>query len=130
MKQLFILMAMLVWPWQSQAANDYPTEDIVRNVIDCMTVLGGLNDHNLYTCACRADHIMANLTFAEYDDAQFWDHNRQMTGKRGGMVRDNEKGKINSKKYEEVLNAAEKSCPVVKHIDSARNKSRQSEMSQ
>lgn len=122
MKQLFFLMAMLALPWQSHAANDYPTEEIVRNVIDCMTALGGLNDPNLYTCSCRADHIMANLAFPEYDDALFWDRNRQMTGERGGMVRDNEKGKAHSQKFEKVLKTAEKSCPVVVHIDKATSK--------
>ena len=82
-----------------------------------MTELGGLNDPNLYTCTCRADYFMSHMTFAEYDDATFFDRNKQMAGKRGAMVRDNKGGKEHSEIYEKVLSEAEKNCPVVKHIE-------------
>jgi len=121
MKKRIILLAMLIMP-MSVNASDYPTEAIVRNVIDCMTELGGLNDPNLYTCTCRADYTMSHMTFAEYDDATFFDRNKQMAGKRGAMVRDNERGKAHSEMYEKVLSEAEKNCPVVKHIEPVKNK--------
>ena len=121
MKNRIILLSLLFMPL-SVSASDYPTEQIVRNVIDCMVELGGIKDQNMYTCACRADYIMTNMTFAEYDDATFWDRNKQMAGKKGAMVRDNELGKVHSKKYEKVLTEAEKVCPVVKHIEPSKIK--------
>ena len=121
MKKRIILSALLLIPW-SVTAFDYPTEEIVRNVIDCMSVLGGSNDPNLYTCTCREDYIMGHMKYQEYDNAATWDRNKQMPGDKGATVRDMELGKRASKKYEKVMTEAEGKCPVVRHIEAPKHK--------
>lgn len=121
MKKRILLLAMLFIP-MGVYASDYPTEQIVRNVIDCMTELGGINDQNMYTCTCRADYIMSKMKFSEYENAATWDRNKQMAGDKGATVRDNVLGENASHKYEEVLTGAEAGCPVVRHIEPVKNK--------
>ena len=121
MKKRVILSAMLFIPWSVYAAG-YPTEEIVRNVIDCMSELGGSNDQNLYTCTCRADYIMSKMKYEEYDNAATWDRNKQMPGDKGDTVRDNELGQKASHQYEKVLTEAEAKCPVVRHIEAPKHK--------
>ena len=116
MKMWIILLSLLFTP-MSVSAVEYATEEIVRNVLDCMTELGGINDQNLYTCVCRADYTMSNMTFPEYENAATWDRNKQMVGDKGATVRDNELGREASNKHEKVLTEAEANCPVVKHIE-------------
>jgi len=121
MKNRIILLSMLFISMNVSAAQ-YPTEEIVRNVIDCMTELGGLNDTNMYTCTCRADYIMSKMKYQEYDNAMTWDRNKQMPGDKGATIRDNELGKKASNKYEKVLTESDAKCPVVKHIEPVKYK--------
>jgi hypothetical protein len=121
MKNRIILLSMLFISMNVSAAQ-YPTEEIVRNVIDCMTELGGLNDTNMYTCTCRTDYIMSKMKYQEYDNAMTWDRNKQMPGDKGDTVRDNELGKKASNKYEKVLTESEAKCPVVKHLEPVKHK--------
>jgi hypothetical protein len=111
---IFILLSVMA---SNASAYDYPTIESVRFVINCMTELGGQNEQNLYTCTCRHDVVAENMTFAEYDDATFFDRNTAMPGKRGAMVRDNEKGARDKKNLEELLKKASAQCPVVKHLE-------------
>lgn len=121
MKKRLIMLAILFIP-MSVYASDYPTEEIVRNVIDCMTELGGITDTNMYTCTCRADFIMSNMKFEEYENAATWDRNKAMPGDKGATVRDNVLGKNASIKHEKVLNDSEAKCPLVKHIEPVKHK--------
>lgn len=121
---IFMLMPIL-FVSMNVSASDYPTEEIVRNVIDCMTELGGLNDTNMYTCACRADYIMSKMKFEEYENAATWDRNKQMPGDKGATVRDNELGRKASTEQEKVLTEAEVNCPVVKHIEPVKHNNSQ-----
>ena len=116
MKNRIILLSTLFMS-MGVSASDYPTEEIVRNVIDCMSELGGITDTNMYTCTCRADYLMSKMNYQEYDNAATWDRNKQMPGDKGATVRDNELGKNASIKHEKVLTESEARCPVVKHIE-------------
>lgn len=120
MKKTLMLFVLLSIPW-SVFADRYPTEEIVRNVIDCMAELGGMNDQNLYTCSCRTDYMMHHMNYQEFDNAATWDRNKQMPGDKGNAVRDNEIGKVASKKYAKVLTEAEGKCPVVKHLEAPKH---------
>ncbi len=98
-------------------AEEYPTSEIVQNVIGCMAEMGGQTDENFYTCTCRFDYLKANMSFKEYEDASVFDRNSKMPGERGGFVRDNKEGQKASKDYEKILADAEAQCPVVRHIE-------------
>ena len=121
MKKRIFLLSVLFMSMSVYAA-EYPTEQIVRNVLDCMSEFGGLTDENMYTCSCRVDYTMSHMDFQEYENAATWDRNKQMPGDKGDTVRDSELGKTDSKKYEKVLTEGEKICPLVKHIEPVKNK--------
>lgn len=119
MKIRVVLLSMLIMS-MNVSASDYPTEEIVRNVIDCMTELGGITDTNMYTCTCRADYLMSKMNYAEYDTALTWDRNRAMPADKGATVRDNQLGKNASIKHEKVLADGEARCPLVRHIEATK----------
>lgn len=120
MKNRIVLLSMLFMS-MSVSASDYPTQDIVRNVIDCMSELGGITDTNMYTCTCRADYLMSKMSYAEYDTALTWDRNKAMPADKGATIRDSELGKNASLKHEKVLSESEAKCPVVKHLEATKH---------
>lgn len=99
-------------------AEDYPTIETVRFVVNCMADLGGQNERNLYACTCRYDALSKKMSYEEYDDAMVFERNKQMPGERGGFVRDNERGIKNYKKFKDLLEDVTAQCPVVKHLES------------
>ena len=96
--------------------NEFPTEVTVRHVLDCMSALGGLNDQNLYTCACRYDAIRTGMTFEHYEDGITYERNRAMPGEKGGFFRDNERGEEFYNVLLKVREKADSSCIVVKQV--------------
>lgn len=116
-KYVLIVVSLLTMPF-SVSAHEYPTIDTVRFVINCMAEQGAQTEENLYVCTCRHDVFTELMSFAEYDDATFFEHNKKMPGKRGAMVRDNEKAIKDSGKLEQVQQEANARCPAVKHIES------------
>jgi len=116
-KYLIVLATFLVLPLQV-VADDYPTMESVRYVLDCMAELGGETEEHLYTCTCRHDHIAANMPFEKYEQATFFERYNKMPGKRGGLVRDNEEGPGLREQLKQVKIDAAANCPVVKHIES------------
>ncbi len=118
MKKHLLLAMFVAMPLQTMAANDYPTIESVRYVLDCMSELGGETEENLYTCTCRHDHIAANMKFEDFEQATFFERYNKMPGKRGGLVRDSEEGPKLREQLKQVKTDAAANCPVVKHIES------------
>ena len=115
-KIIVILTAVLMMPLNA-SADDFPTMESVRYVLDCMFELGGQTEENLYACSCRHDYIASHISFDEYEQATFFQRYDQMPGKRGGLVRDNEEAPQLKKHLNEVKTEAAANCPVVKHIE-------------
>lgn len=117
MRKHTVILAGLLTVSPAAFADDYPTMESVRYVLDCMFELGGQTEENLYSCACRHDFIAANMPFETFEQATFFERYNQMPGKRGGLVRDNKEGPGLKKKLKEVKTEAAAHCPVVKHIE-------------
>lgn len=117
MKLLAAFIPLIMATIPVQAEEVYPTQETVRNIIDCMSELGAQNEQNLYTCTCRFDYLKQHMSYEEYDSAMVFDRNFKMPGERGGFVRDNVQGQKASKNYEKILAESEKQCPVVRHIE-------------
>jgi hypothetical protein len=99
------------------SANDYPTTETVRFVVDCMASNGGQNEENLYACTCRFDQISSEITFQEYEQVSVFVRNKDMPGEKGGVFRD--LGRATKKlrdKYKEVESRANKACPIAKKV--------------
>lgn len=115
-KYSVFLAVLLITPFNLSAADEYPTMDTVRFVLDCMSELGGMSEENLYSCSCRLDHIKSNMSFEKFEQATFFERYNKMPGKRGGLVRDSEDGPKLRKELTAVKMDADKHCPVVTHI--------------
>lgn len=112
------LCFLLVFHYGLASAEGYPTEETVRNVLDCMADLGGQNDQNMYTCVCRLDVIEREIpVFEEYDGARIYERFKPMPGEKGGFFRDNELGAELHKKLDAARKVADSECIVVKHIE-------------
>jgi hypothetical protein len=116
MKRLFASIVLFLLGTTTVIANEYPTQETVRYVLNCMSELGGQTDENLYTCACRYDAIRTSMTFSDYEEGYTFERNKKMPGEKGSSFRDNERAE---RFYEELLKvreAANSSCIVVKHV--------------
>jgi hypothetical protein len=111
-----VLISVLILP-VNVYADDYPTMDSVRYVLDCMAELGAQTEENLYTCVCRHDVITEAMPFKEYEQATFFERYNDMPGKRGGLVRDSKDGEKLRDSLVEVKKEAGVKCIVVKHIE-------------
>jgi len=116
MNKLLVSAAILLFGASPVMADEYPTQETVRYVLNCMSELGGQTDENLYTCACRYDAIRTDMTYSDYEEGYTFERNRKMPGEKGSSFRDNKRGE---RLYEELLKVREKansSCIVVKHV--------------
>ncbi len=116
MKKIFISFTLFLLGTGSALANEYPTQDTVRYILNCMVELGGQTDENLYTCACRYDSIRSKMSFSDYEEGVTYERNRKMPGEKGSSFRDNERAKQFYKELLAVREEADSSCIVVKHV--------------
>lgn len=97
-------------------ANDYPTSERALYVLNCFQELNRDSLDDVQTCACRIDSIANSMSFEDYSYAITYDRNRRMTGKKGGVFRDNKAGKEFSKALMAAQEIASKKCKKVVHI--------------
>ena len=112
-----IILMLLFFSSSLAAANEYPTVDTVRFVVNCMADNGGQTEENLYACTCRFDAINAAFTFAEYEEVSVYVRNKTMPGEKGGVFRDvSRKIKDLSDKYAQARKQAASACPIAKRV--------------
>lgn len=99
------------------SANDFPTVETVRFVVDCMVSNGGQNEENLYACTCRFDQISSEISFQEYEQVSVFLRNKAMPGEKGGVFRDlGRASKELRDKYEQVESKANNACPIARRV--------------
>ena len=112
----FLMILFFVSTFAS--ANEYPTMDTVRFVVNCMVDNGAQNEENLYACTCRFDVISAQLTFDEYEQVSVYLRNKAMPGEKGGVFRDlGRDTKALRDKYAQIEKNAVSACPIAKRVD-------------
>lgn len=97
-------------------ANDYPTSERVNYVLGCFQELARNTMDDLQTCSCRIDIIASRIPFEEYSYAETYERNKRMSGENGGVFRDNDSGKIFSRKVHAAKLHAGKQCKKVVRI--------------
>jgi hypothetical protein len=109
---LFIFFSSMV------SANDYPTVETVRFVVNCMADNGGQNEENLHACTCRFDAMSSKITFNEYEQVSVYVRNKAMPGEKGGVFR--EMGGRDTKelrtKFEQMEKTANSACPIARKV--------------
>ncbi|MEE9354675.1 MAG: hypothetical protein V3U75_03715 [Methylococcaceae bacterium] len=93
-------------------ANDFPTQDRVEYVLQCMQKHGGQRYETLYPCICSADKLAEKITFTEYTEAKTFTYLRGTPGENGAVFRDPPKAKELRKKLEDAELYAAQACFV------------------
>lgn len=92
--------------------NDFPTQDRVEYVLECVAKHGGLKYETLYPCICTIDKLATQMTYKEYAEAKTFTYLRSTPGEKGGIFRDPAQAKTLRKKLEAAEKFAEDSCFV------------------
>jgi len=92
--------------------NDYPTQERVEYVLNCIAQHGGLTYLTKYACSCKIDKIAEKLTHKEYEEARTFAFLRGTPGENGGIFRDPTQSKDLRTRLKEAEDYAEKSCFV------------------
>lgn len=107
MLPLFFVVAV---PVSGAPANDYPTQERVEYVINCMDKLGGTNYDNLYKCSCSIDEIADQFSYDDYLAMQTFDRGREAGGERPELIREGKMAGQYRRQYAEVRNSAAEQC--------------------
>lgn len=94
------------------AANDFPTQARVEFVLGCMNQRGGQTYDTLYPCVCLIDMIAAEMSYAEFAEAQVFSQLRSTPGERGGVFRDPDQAKSLTEKLAAAMERGEAACFV------------------
>ncbi|MFT5134677.1 MAG: hypothetical protein ACI9SC_003158 [Gammaproteobacteria bacterium] len=98
-------------------ANEYPSVEIVRYVVNCMADNGGQNEENLYACTCRFDAINSAFVFEDYERIAVYLRNKDMPGEKGGAFRDlGSDTKELRDKFVQIEEKAITACPIAKRV--------------
>lgn len=92
--------------------NDYPTQERIEYVLNCVAKHGGLTYITKYACSCKIDKISEKLTYKEYEEARTFAFLRSTPGEKGGIFRDPAQAKDLRTRLKEAEEYAEKSCFV------------------
>ncbi|MFA5983318.1 MAG: hypothetical protein WC782_04830 [Methylococcaceae bacterium] len=92
--------------------SDFPTQDRIEYVLNCVAQHGGLTYISQYACACKVDKIAEKLPFKDYDAAKTISYLRTLPGDGGAVFRDPSRSKDLRKRLKEAEEYAEKSCFV------------------
>jgi hypothetical protein len=111
------LAILLIFVSSFASANEYPTVEMVRFVVNCMADNGGQNEENLYACTCRFDEISSEMTFYEYEQVSVYTRNKAMPGEKGSVFRDLGKDTRDLRdKFEQVEKKAKSMCPIARRV--------------
>ena len=89
--------------------NDYPTYARVQYVQDCAARAGG-SQADVYKCSCVIDNLAEHLTYDEFVEASTFAHYATLPGEGGGIFRDPQQAKDESKRYRTLESAAYHAC--------------------
>lgn len=90
--------------------NEYPTQDRVEFVLQCIKKNGGLRYETLYSCNCSIDKIASQMSFEDYTDATTYTFMRSTPGEKGGIFRDPPQAKKLRDELKNAQSFAQKSC--------------------
>lgn len=90
--------------------SDYPTQERIEYVLNCIAKHGGLSYINQYACGCKVDKLAEKLTFKEYEAARIFTMLQSTPGEKGAVFRDPKQSKDLRSRLKAAEQYAEKSC--------------------
>ncbi|HMB73823.1 MAG TPA: hypothetical protein VKQ06_09645 [Gammaproteobacteria bacterium] len=112
MKTKALCVALICLSPAMSTANDFPTQARVEFVLGCMNERGGQTYDTLYPCVCLIDMIAADMTYAEFAEAQVFSQLRSTPGERGGVFRDPDQATSLTEKLEAAIERGRAACFV------------------
>jgi hypothetical protein len=95
-----------------QLGNDFPTQDRVEYVLECIAKKGGLKYETLYPCICKIDKIAGKMRYHEFAEAKTFTYMRKTPGDQGAIFRDPPQAKQLRNQLKEAEQYAEDNCVV------------------
>ncbi len=89
---------------------DFPTQDRVEYVFECMRDHGGIHYDNLYHCVCQVDYLDRHLDAETFTRALTFKRYKALPGERGGIFRDPPEARKLRKRLETLERQAEAHC--------------------
>lgn len=102
------------------AGHDFPTQDRVEYVFDCMRVHGGENYDNLYKCSCSIDYIASKMTYDDFVTADTFERAAHAMGEREEVLREGVAADASRGNYQSIKAQAGKHCGLPKQSVSRR----------
>jgi hypothetical protein len=92
--------------------SDFPTQDRVEYVLQCVEKEGGLKYETLYPCICKIDKIAEQMSFEKYTEARTFTFLRRTPGEKGGVFRDPPQAQKLRKQLQDAEKFADSKCFV------------------
>jgi hypothetical protein len=113
LSRLIIAPTLLLTATSASAhgTDDYPTNEVVAYVIDCMQKQqGGMTYENLYKCSCSIDYIASQMSHDEFVIADTYTRGENATGERSEILREGEFAEESRDDFETVEAQAARHC--------------------
>ncbi len=94
----------------TKPANDFPTQERVLYVQECMRENGGPAFEMISKCSCALDALAAEVKFDEFMEMNTISKAISIGGERGSEMRDNETLKPALARYRELQAKVKKGC--------------------
>jgi hypothetical protein len=91
-------------------ANDFPTQERVLYVQECMRTNPGPQFEMISKCSCALDSLAQEISFEEYVTLSTISKAMSIGGERGGAIRDVPSYEPLIKRYRELQAKAQKGC--------------------
>jgi hypothetical protein len=106
------LLAALLASAAAAMANDFPTQERVLYVNDCMRNHPGPAFEMISKCSCAVDRLAEQIKFDEYVSMATVVNAVSIGGERGGELRDNETLKPQLARWRELQSKVQKACLI------------------
>jgi hypothetical protein len=103
---LCLLPLLTISAW----ANDFPTNERVLYVHECMRNNPGPHFEMVSKCSCALDKVASEVKFADYESMATVTNAVSIGGERGGTLRDNELLKPQVKRLRDLQAKARDAC--------------------
>lgn len=105
-----LLPLLLALPAAAVQANDFPTQERVLYVQECMQEHPGNSYEMISKCSCALDAVASELSYDEYTTLHTSTLAQRIAGERGAALRDNVPVSKEVKRFREIQARAKKHC--------------------
>lgn len=94
------------------ALNDYPTQERVMYVTECMAANPGPRYEMIAKCSCALDKLAEELSYDEYIALSTEAKSTTIGGERGAVIRENKAAQKDARRWRELQKKVQAACYV------------------